>query len=547
MHPVHKWYKLEPVAATAPSPPDDLGNTDRGCDDMARRSGGRQARHALRSAPLSEEIKPVHPGERGGRYRPLTDGDIAAIDANVFRILGEVGFNDATPHCIETCTAAGAVLGDDGRLRMPRAIVEKAIATADHNLTLYAQDPKYDLDLSGSRVHFSTAGAAVMIADTATNSYRESTAKDLYEMARIASACEHIHMFQRTCVLRDIEDNYEMDLNTTYCCVAGTTKHVGASWTHYTHLEKTLEMLHVIAGGEDAWRARPFVSQSNCFVVPPMKFAQDALECLRVAVEGGMPVLLLSAGQAGATTPACLAGTVSQAWAECLGGLVYVQAIKPGAPAILGAWPFVSDLRTGAMSGGSPEQGLISSACAQMGLHYDLPFGTACGMTDSKMPDYQAGAERALTLVGPALAGANLIYESAGMYASLLGTCPESLLMDNDVLGATLRMTRGIEVNEETLSFDNIKEVCERGEGHYLGSDRTLKVMQSEYIYPEFSDRTSPTVWADAGKPVMLELAKLKRDELLAAPHPKHISDEVDAEVRKRFPIRLAAEAAGRS
>ena len=147
-----------------------------------------------------------------------------------------------------------------------------------------------------------------------------------------------------------------------------------------------------------------------------------------------MPILLLSAGQAGATTPPCLAGAVSQAWAECLGGLVYLNGIRPGAPAILGAWPFVSDLRTGAMSGGSPEQGLLSAACAQMGLYWDLPFGTACGMTDAKLPDLQAGAERANTLLPPALSGANLVYESAGMYASLLGACPESLLLDNDIL-----------------------------------------------------------------------------------------------------------------
>jgi trimethylamine--corrinoid protein Co-methyltransferase len=314
----------------------------------------------------------------------------------------------------------------------------------------------------------------------------------------------------------------------------------------HKHLEKTLEMLHVIAGGEDQWRARPFVSQSNCFVVPPMKFAEEALECLRVAVEGGMPVLLLSAGQAGATTPACLAGAVSQAWAECLGGLVYVNAIKPGAPAILGAWPFVSDLRTGAMSGGSPEQGLLSAACAQMGVHYDLPFGTACGMTDTKLPDFQGGAERAQTLLAPALAGANIIYECGGMYASLLGACPESLLLDNDVLGATLRVTRGIEVDETTLSFENLKEICLSGEGHYLGSDRTLEVMQSEYIYPDFSDRTSPNVWEENGKPILLDKAVARKNEILANHFPKHISDETDAKIRGRFPIFLPPEAVGR-
>ncbi len=514
---------------------------------MARRSGGREARKALRSAPLTEAEKPVHPGELGGQYKPLDEAGIAAIHENIFKILEKVGFNDATPHCIEACTAVGAIMGDDGRLRMPRAVVEKSLQQTQRNLTLYGQDPKNDLQIGGQRVHFSTAGAAVMIADPVSNNYRESQAKDLYDMARIVDNCEHIHMFQRMCVLRDVLDNYEMDLNTTYCSVAGTSKHVGASWTHYTHLEKTLEMLHVIAGGEDKWRARPFVSQSNCFVVPPMKFAQDALECLRVAVEGGMPVLLLSAGQAGATTPACLAGAVSQAWAECLGGLVYLNAIKPGAPAILGTWPFVSDLRTGAMSGGSPEQGLLSAACAQMGNHFDLPFGTACGMSDSKFPDYQAGAERAYTVLPPALSGANIIYEAAGMYASLLGACPESLLLDNDVLGAVLRITRGIEVNEKTLSFDNLYDVCTSGTGHYLGSDETLAVMQSEYIYPDFADRSSPTVWADSGKPVMLDRAIERRDQILASYFPKHISDETDRQVREQFPIALTSESVGRA
>ena len=513
---------------------------------MPRRSGGRRARRAERAAPLAEAIKPVQPGHTGGQYRPLSAAGVAAIAENALKILEQVGFADPTPHCIETCTAAGAVLGEDGRLRMPASLVEHTLEIARRNLVLHAQDPARDLDLSGARVHFSTAGAAVMIADTENDLYRDSLAQDLYDMARIVDTCEHIHMFQRTCVPRDIPDNYAMDINTLYCALMGTSKHVGSSWTLPGHVEKSLEMLHLIAGGEAEWRARPFVSQSNCFVVPPLKFATDALECLRVAVEGGMPVLLLSAGQAGATSPAYLAGAVSQAWAECLGGLVYVNAIRPGAPAILGGWPFVSDLRTGAMSGGSPEQGLLSAACAQLGIHFDLPFGTACGMTDAKLPDFQAGAERAATVLSAALSGANIVYESAGMYASLLGTCPESLLLDNDVLGAVGRMTRGIEVNSDTLSFDEIQQVCDSGEGHYLASGSTLQVMQSEYIYPDYSDRESPTVWEEQGKPAPLHRAAEKKREILAQQAPRHVSDEIDARVRSGFPIALSRSAMGR-
>ena len=514
---------------------------------MSRRRGGRKAKVAIRSAPLSEKSKPVHPGESGGQYKPLNDEGVADIVENSFRILEDVGFNQATPHCIETCTALGAVMSDDGRLRFPRKVVKKAIDISNKDLILYAQNPTNDLHVSGSRVYFATAGAAVMIADAETKTYRDSMAQDLYDMARIADTCEHIHMFQRTCVLNDIKDNYAMDLNTAYNCVMGTTKHVGSSWTEAHHLEKTLKLLHLMAGGEEAWRMRPFVSQSNCFVVPPMKFAEESLECLRIAVEGGMPVLLLSAGQAGATAPPCLAGTVSQAWAECLGGLVYVNAIKPGAPAILGAWPFVSDLRTGAMSGGSPEQGILSAACAQIGQHFGLPMGTGAGMSDAKLPDFQGGAEHASNVAVSALSGANIIYESAGMYSSLLSACLESLLLDNDLLGACMRMVKGVTVNEETLGFDEIKDVCLNNKGHYLGSDQTISVMQTEYIYPEFYNRLSPSQWSDAGKPEALDVAIKKKNHILSTHFPKHISNEVDDKIRDEFPIFLSKQSMGRS
>ena len=514
---------------------------------MARRSNARAAKIALRKAALAEDLKPVRAGIPGGRYKPLTEADITQIDATVYRILEEVGFADATEHCIETCKAVGAIYGEDNRLRFPRKVIEETLEKCMREVTLHGQDPKHDLHLSGSKVHFSTAGAAVMIADTENNEYRESTAQDLYDLARIADQCEHIHMFQRTCVLRDVTDNKAMDINTAYNSVMGTTKHIGSSWTEVHHLEETLKMLHLIAGGEDKWRERPFMSISCCHVVPPMKFTEEALGCIKTAVEGGMPVLLLSAGQSGATAPPCLAGAVAQAWAETIGGLVYVNAIKPGAPAILGTWPFVSDLRTGAMSGGSPEQALLSAACAQMGNVYGLPTGTACGMTDSKFPDFQGGAERAYTLASAAMAGANIVYESAGMYASLLGVCPESMVIDNDVLGAALRMTRGIEVNDDTLGFEVLKDVCLGNKGHYLGAGQTLEVMQTEYIYPELGDRLSPNEWVEQGKPVLLDKAITRKREILDTHFPTHISDEVDQQIRDQFNIFLPREAFGRS
>jgi len=512
-------------------------------ESKVARGGARAARRAARTAPLPDSLRPVRPGMTGGRYKPLSESDVLRIHHAALDVLENIGLADATPSGIEYMTAAGARLNSAGRLIFPRALVEDTVARAARHFVLHAQDPKHDMEPWGSRVYFGTAGAAVHIVDAKTGVYRDSTTKDLYDIARVVDTLEHLHFYQRSVVCREVATPLEMDINTAYASVAGTTKHVGTSWVQPQHVEASLEMFHLMAGGEDKWRARPFVSQSNCFVVPPLKFAYDACLCLETAVRGGMPVLLLSAGQAGATAPAALASALVQETAECLAGLVYVNAVKRGAPAIFGTWCFVSDLRTGAMSGGSPEQALLSAASAQLAQFYDLTGGTASGMSDAKLPDMQAGYEKAYNHALVGNAGANLIYESAGMLASLLGFSMEGLIIDNDVIGAVQRTIKGVEVTDESLSLETIRKVCLEGPGHYLGSDQTLHLMQREYIYPTVGDRTSPNEWVDQGRPTVVERAARKLESILASHYPTHIPDAVDAAIREKLPIRLPREA----
>ncbi|MBT4626827.1 MAG: methyltransferase, partial [Rhodospirillales bacterium] len=275
--------------------------------EQTGRRGGRAARTAIRQAPIPEDKRVIRPGMEGGRFKALTDAEVERIHRAALDVLENIGLADAIPSCIDLVVNAGGTLTDEGRLLFPRALIEDTVANAARNFPLYAQDPKYDLEPWGQKVHFGTAGAAVHIYEPDTNEYRESTLEDLYNIGRIVQEMDNIHFFQRSVVPRDIPDPADMDLNTCYAAVKSTTKHVGTSMVHPDHVTEALEMLHVIAGGEDKWRARPFVSQSNCFVVPPMKFAEDASAALEVAVRGGMPVLLLAAGQAGATSPAALA------------------------------------------------------------------------------------------------------------------------------------------------------------------------------------------------------------------------------------------------
>ena len=107
------------------------------------------------------------------------------------------------------------------------------------------------------------AGAAVHVVDVAKNEYRESYLADIYDAARIVEQMDNIHFFQRPTVARDISDPGDLDFNTVYAAIKGTTKHVGVSFTEAEFMRPVFEMLHIVAGGEDKWRARPFVSNRN--------------------------------------------------------------------------------------------------------------------------------------------------------------------------------------------------------------------------------------------------------------------------------------------
>ncbi len=517
----------------------DLGDVGEACEPArARRSGGRANRVALRAAPLAENLRPVRAGMPGGQYRPLTEAGMAKIHESALEALEVIGLSQAPKSGVEIMTAAGAIQGDDGRLRFPRALVEDMLAVAARDITLHGREEKHDLHLSGTNVHFGTAGAAVHIVDPITLEYRDSTAQDLYDAARLVDNLDNIHFYQRTMVCRDVVDNRDMDLNTLYGCLAGTTKHVGTSISDPSHVDAIFDMLYMVAGGEEKWLERPFVSNSNCFVVPPMKFAEESCITMEACIRRGMPMLLLSAGQAGATSPAPIALTIVQAMAECLAGVVYANAIKKGAPCIFGTWPFVSDLRTGAMSGGSAEQALLTAGCAQMHRFYNLPGGAASGISDSKLPDMQAGWEQGITNALAGLSGLNMCYEAVGMHASLLGFCLESLVLGDDLLGQAMRLVRGIDVTPDSTSIEAMKEVCLGGPGHYLGSDQTLGLMQTEYIYPKVGNRMSPKEWNEAGKPLLLDTAIARKNAILSKAGCR-VDAEIDAAIRAKYNIHF--------
>ena len=498
---------------------------------------GRKARQA--NPPVQSAI---HPGVPGGAYKPLGEQDIGRIHEAVLDVLETIGVAEPIPIVEEHALQQGCWMNDGGRLCFPRALVEDIIANTGRDLTFMGRDEAHDLDLSDLRVHTYGGGEAVTVLDVGADLFRPSTLLDVYDAARLVDKLDNIHAYSRLVVATEMQGRLACDLNTAYASVAGTAKHSALTFGDAENVGPTLEMLYMIAGGEDKFRERPFCHGGGCAIVSPLRFSKENCEVCIESTRFGSPVWVVTAPQAGATAPAALAGTLVQVTAEALACLLMINLVVPKYPVIMGPWPFVSDLRTGAFTGGGGEEAIVSAAAAQIMNWYGLTSSVGAGMSDAKLPDNQAGYEKAIAVALAAHAGCNNVSESAGMVGSLMGLSYEALVIDNDMLGTVLRTVRGIEVNDDTLSVDIIRDAI-AGEGHFLRQEQTLELMRTEYEYPELADRRPPNDWVDGGSPDIRQQAGERVREILSSHYPEYIAPDIDRKIRDTFRIELPREA----
>lgn len=503
-------------------------------DTTKPRRSGRKARHTQRAAP--PKTNPAPPGAVGGAYRPLSETDLARIYETALRLLSELGMGEVPERLARDLLAAGGVPIGKDRIGLPRALIESSIKSAAKEFVLYGRDPARDIKIGGDKVYFGTGGAAVQTLDLETELYRPSTLADLHDFTRLQDTLDNVAWFTRCCIATDVPDMYDLDINTAYALLRNTTKPVATAFTIAEHVDPIVRMFDIAAGGKGAFAKRPFVKAHISPVISPMRFGEDAVDVVYKCIEHNIPMSCITAAQAGATAPATLAGFLAQSLAETLASLVMVNAISPGFPMVFSNWPLVVDLRTGAFAGGSGETTVLNAASAQLSNWLGLPSGVACSMTDAKAIDAQYGVEKGMTSLAAALAGGNLIYESSGMTAALLGVSFEAFILDDEMHAMTYRALRGIEVTEENLGFDAI---CQSvlGDGHFLGADATYQAMERDYHYPKIADREQPRTWAEDGALDAWARAKIRAKEVLGTHHPTYLSAAQDEEIRRNFNI----------
>lgn len=498
---------------------------------MAKR-GGRAGRLQMRATPGLHD--PAPRGARGGQYRPLSEGDEDRIIAAAYEILDSIGMGDVPDRLAQQCLAQGAHSLPGDRIGFPAALIDRVLAQAAGEITLHGRDPDRSITVGGDRVHFGTGGAAVQVLDLDTARYRPATLRDLYDFTRLADRLDNLSWFTRPTVATDVPDNFDLDVNTAFALLKGTTKPVATSFFVAEHVAPIVNMMSM-AGD---FTARPWLFSHVSPIISPLKYGEDAVDVALECMALGVPLNCITGAQSGATGPAPLAGFLATSLAETLASLIMVNVFEPGYPMIFGNWPFVIDLRSGAFTGAGGETAVMNAAQAQLANRLGLPSGVAACMSDAKVPDAQMGLENALTGLSVALAGGNMIFESAGMMASLLGASFEAMVIGNEMHSLIYRVLRGIEVSDETLGIEAIRQSV-HGDGHFLGGPQTLAAMERDYFYPPLSDRNSPTVWEEAGATTMWDRARTQAREMLAQPDPAHLSPAEEAAIRKAFTILL--------
>jgi trimethylamine---corrinoid protein Co-methyltransferase len=479
-------------------------------------------------------------GLSGGIYQPLSPEGIETIHDASMAILEKTGITYETglEETVNMLADAGATVDlEAGRIRFPRGLIQDQVAKAPSRVVLYARDGKNDLDLTEDKVHLGTGGAAVKILDPETGQPRSSTLKDLYQLGRLVDALDHVHFFLRPCIPTDIPEA-EYDINMFYACLKATGKHVMSGVNDESGLERVIDMAAMLAGGEEQLTAKPFISVITSFSISPLKLCTQSTRIMQACNRRGIPVALSAAPMSGSTGPMTMAGTLAQLHAEQMAGITICQLTRAGAPLLYGGIPGMANMATMGYRGGGVECGMMNAAIHQLSAHIQVPNYNSAGLTDAKLPDAQAGWEKAMTVLLGAMGGSNYMHHSAGMLESMLTVAHEQFVMDDEIIGMACKVLKGIEVDADHLALDVIDTVGPAG--NFMMSPHTMKYMRSEYFQGNgVTDSKSRHQWEQGGALDARERARGLARKILESPETPYISEEIDQAIREKFNILL--------
>jgi trimethylamine---corrinoid protein Co-methyltransferase len=478
-------------------------------------------------------------GRIGGIYKPLTNQEIETIHLKALDILEQVGLGyEDNLEALDMLKDAGCTIDEETKkIFMPRDLVTKMVNKAPGEFTLYSRDGKNDLFIGKDRVYAGTGGTTVSILDLETGQMRDTCLEDQYRITKLVDTLDNIHFYQSAVVPLDIEgDRY--DPNILFAAMMGTTKHIMFGCNFVSGLKEAFEIASIVVGGDDLLKAKPIFSIAACVIISPLKFCSQSVANIQQAALLGIPTTITSAPMSGSTAPMTMAGTLLQSHAEELAGITLHQLTAPGAPVLYGALPARADLKTMGYRGGAIECGMMQAAQHQLCQRIDVPNYASSGLSDSKIPDAQAGWEKAMTTLLAVMGGNNYIHHAAGMLESMNAVAYEQYIIDDEIIGASCNLLKGIPVDEDHLAFDAIKTVGPGG--HYLMSPHTMKHLRTEYYEGNGISHTgNRSAWEKDGSHDTWQRANEMAKAVIKDEIPAKLDEDIQKIIKEKFDIAL--------
>ncbi|MEI6459174.1 MAG: trimethylamine methyltransferase family protein [Pseudomonadota bacterium] len=447
-----------------------------------------------RATPAVLDSGPAYVTRRIPYYAFLDEEALVRIENQAFHVLETVGieFREA-PDALERWRLAGASVAGT-RVRADRALVRALLATAPAEFTQVARNAARSVRIGGPHQVFAPVYGSPFVRDL-EGGRRYGTLADLQRLIKLTHQLAPLHHSGFvTCEPCDIPvSKRHLDMLLAHMTLTDKP-HLGAI-TERSRAEDSIAMARLLHG--EAVVEQHCVIMGNVNTNSPLLVDKVVTDAAQVYCGAGQGLVVVPFILSGAMGPVTTAGAIAQALAEAMIVGAYTQLVRPSAPFVLGNFLSSMNLRSGAPTFGMPEPLMSNLAIGQLSRRLNLPLRCGGALTASKVPDAQAAAESADSMLSTVLGGANFILHAAGWLEGGLATGYEKLVLDADRLGAYETVLRGFATDDDALGLDAYADV-EPG-GHFLGSAHTLSHYRTAFYEAPLSDSNSVEQWEEQG------------------------------------------------
>ena len=426
----------------------------------------------------------------------ISDDEIAAIHQNSLQILEDIGIVFTDEEAQGLFKKGGALVDDDGRVRVGRELVIEALSTAPKEFTLTPSDADKSVHIGGNKIAYTTVLGPPNCSDL-ERGRRPGTLADFANFVRLAQFFNIIHMIAGSPVEpQDIPvDIRHLESTRTMLNFSDKVPYLFAQGRKRLWDGMDLVALGLGLEGREELVEMPrlySIINSNSPLQYDLPMSNGIIEFAR----HNQASIITPFSLAGATMPLPLAGAVSMSNAEAMAGIVLSQLARPGAPVVTAAKTVSVDMKTGAPAFATPESNKALQIGAQLARYLGLPY-RAANFNNSNAVDAQALYESQSSLWAAVTSGTNLVMHAAGWMEGGLCSSFEKFILDVEILQMMSVWLDPVPVDDETLSIDEIREVGPGG--HFFGTERTIANYESAFYDPLITNTLNYGAWEDAG------------------------------------------------